>query len=166
MEVHAVSAALESPVTWPLIAARWSYCVRVLFIVHLWPDTDVDAAAPPRHISYSSMFRGIKNAIFDRTNRGGAGQNADNNVGPADTACYSESSGSEAANDRVLESGSSTGSSVISNPPDNPIPRPNNDNIMRPEIEDDATWDLGRTWHFTQYGYRQFEQRTITRTNL
>jgi hypothetical protein len=134
----------------------------VLFIVLLWPpDTDVDSAAPPRHISYSSMFRGIKNAILDRTNRGGAVQAADNNERPAEPACYSESSGSEAANDRVLESGSSTCSSVLSNPTENPIPRPNDDNTMRPEFEDDVTQDLGRTWHFTQYGYRQFEQRTI-----
>jgi hypothetical protein len=133
----------------------------VLFIVPLWPDTDVDAAATLRHICYPSMFRGIKNSILDRTNRGGAVQAAGNNKRPAEPACHPESSGSEAANDRVLESGSSTCSSVLSNPPGNSIPRPNNDNTMRPETEDDATQYLGRTWHFTQYGYRQFEQRTI-----
>ncbi|GAB7326745.1 hypothetical protein MBLNU13_g10692t1 [Cladosporium sp. NU13] len=107
------------------------------------------------------MFRGFRNAILDRTNRGGAAQQAANGEGPAETACYSESSGSEAANEEVLESGSSTSSSVPSNPPANPNPRPNNDNTMRRESEDDATRDLGPTWHFTQYGYRQFEQRTI-----
>lgn len=107
------------------------------------------------------MFRGFKNAIFDRTNRGGAAQQADNGEGTTETACYSESSGSEAANERVLESSSSTSSSVLSNPPSNPNPRPNNDNPMHREIEDDATRDLGPKWHFTQYGHRQFEQRTI-----
>ncbi|GAB7326744.1 hypothetical protein MBLNU13_g10692t2 [Cladosporium sp. NU13] len=101
------------------------------------------------------MFRGFRNAILDRTNRGGAAQQAANGEGPAETACYSESSGSEAANEEVLESGSSTSSSVPSNPPANPNPRPNNDNTMRRESEDDATRDLGPTWHFTQYGYRQ-----------
>lgn len=107
------------------------------------------------------MFRGFKNAILDRTNRGGAVQQADNGEGFADTACYSESSGSEAANEQVLESGSSTSSSILSIPPAKPILRPNNGNTMHREIEDDATRDLGPKWHFTQYGYRQFEQRTI-----
>lgn len=107
------------------------------------------------------MFRGFKNAILDRTNRGGAAQQADNGEGPADTACYSESSGSEAANEQVLESGSSTSSSLLSHLPANPNPRPNDDNTMHREIEDDAIRDLGPKWHFTQYGYRQFEQRTI-----
>lgn len=106
------------------------------------------------------MFRGFKNAILDRTNRGGAAQQADSGEAPVDTACYSESSGSEAANEQVLESGSSTSSSVLSSPPANLNPRPNNDNTMHREIEDDATRDIGPKWHFTQYGYRQFEQRT------
>jgi hypothetical protein len=133
----------------------------VLFIVPFWPHTDVDAAASPQHIRYSSMFRGFKNAILDRTNRGGAAQQEDNSEGPAGTACYSESSGSEAANEQVLESGSSTSSSVFSNPPANPNPRSNHDSTMHREIEDNATRDPGPKWHFTQYGYRQFEQRTI-----
>lgn len=34
---------------------------------------------------------------------------------------------------------------------------------MHHEIEDDAIRDLGRKWHFTQYGYRQFEQHAIIR---
>ena len=159
MEVHAVSAALQFPVTCPLIAGCCSYCVCAVHC-SFWPHTDLDAAAP-RHIRYSSMFRGFKNAFFDRTNRGGAGQAADDDEGVAGPACYSESSGSEAANEPVLESGSSTRSSLHSDPPDNPSLRPSNANTMHHEVEDDATRDLGRSWHFTQYGYRQFEQRTI-----
>ena len=107
------------------------------------------------------MFRGFRNAILDRTNRGGAAQQAASGEEPAGTACYSESSGPQAANEQVPESGSSTSSSVLSSPPMHPNPRPNNDNTMHREVEDDATRDLGPTWHFTQYGHRQIEQRAI-----
>jgi hypothetical protein len=109
------------------------------------------------------MLRGLKNAIFDRTNRGGAIQATDNDEEATGSDCYSESSGSEAANEQVLDSGSSTSSSLLSNPPVNPSFRPNTVNTMHHEIEDDATRELRRRWHFTQYGYRQFEQRTIIR---
>ena len=109
------------------------------------------------------MLRGLKNAIFDRTNRGGAVEAADSDEGAAEIACYSESSGPETANDPVLDSDSSTRSSLLSDPPDNPTLWSNNANTMHHETEGDATRELRRKWHFTQYGYRQFEQRKMIR---
>jgi hypothetical protein len=151
MEVHAVSAALEHPVVFTCLRLlRPPYCV--LFIVPHWPDTDVDTA---RSYSYTSMFRAMKSAILDRTNRGAAQL-----AHEGEYAC-SESSGSEAANDRVLESSSSTHSSVDQPAPDDLRSSSDHPDIMHHHADE---YDSGRAWHFTQYGCRYFEQQAARDT--
>jgi hypothetical protein len=112
------------------------------------------------------MLRAVRNVFLDRTNRGGAVQTAANDEGAAEIARYSESSGSEAAYDQVLESGSSSCSSVLPITPDKPDHPPDHANTMHHENEDISMQDLERKWHFTQYGYRQFAQHNHqTRTD-
>ena len=121
----------------------------MLFIVPHWPDTDTDVDTA-RSYSYTSMFRAMKSAILDRTNRGAAQPEHE-----GDYAC-SESSGSEAANDRVLDSASSTHSSVDLPAPDGLRSSSDYADIMHHQTDE---YNTGRSWHFTQYGYRHFEQQ-------
>ena len=121
----------------------------MLFIVPHWPDTDTDVDTA-RSYSYTSMFRAMKSAILDRTNRGAAQPEHER-----DYAC-SESSGPEAANDRVLDSASSTHSSVDLPAPDDLRSSSERADIMHHQTDE---YNTGRSWHFTQYGYRHFEQQ-------
>jgi hypothetical protein len=96
------------------------------------------------------MFKAMKSALLDRTNRGAAQP-----VYDEEYSC-SESSGSEAANDRVLDSASSTHSSVHLPAPDDSSSSSDHADTMHHQTAD---YNPGRSWHFTQYGYRHFEQQ-------
>jgi hypothetical protein len=96
------------------------------------------------------MFRAMKSAILDRTNRGAAQPEHDEEY-----SC-SESSGSEAANDPVLDSSSSTHSSLHLPAPDDSSSSSDNADRMHHQTAEN---NPGRSWHFTQYGYSHFEQQ-------
>jgi hypothetical protein len=147
------------------LCVNWSPAILRAAHCSLLPDTDIGAVPRLLHIYYPSMLRAVRNVFLDRTNRGGAVQITTNDEGAAEVARYSESSGSEAAYDQVLESASSTCSSPRPITPDEPGHQPDHANTMHHENKDNATPDLERKWHFTQYGYRQFAQhnhQTVT----
>jgi hypothetical protein len=99
----------------------------------------------------------MKSAILDRTNRGAAQPEHDEEY-----SC-SESSGSEAANDPVLDSSSSTHSSVHLPAPDDSSSSSDHAGTMH--HHQTAGYNPGRSWHFTQYGYRYFEQQAARDIN-
>lgn len=117
----------------------------------------MDADASRRYI-YPSMLSKVRNAILDRTNRGGSVQSGRAESAFAESVAYSESSGSEAANDRLLESPSSSQSSMLPPVPDGLDPGPDHVNAVHHESEDESAHGFGRCWHFTQYIHRQFQQ--------
>jgi hypothetical protein len=106
---------------------------------------------------------------MDRTNRVGAAGTVEKDEAATETVPYSESSGSEAANEQVLDSASSSHSSLLHTPPDDSDFQPIDDNTMHQETMDVAIREPRRQWHFTQYGFRQFAQhthRTVTRYEM
>lgn len=107
-------------------------------------------STPPEVTPTPSMFKAMKSAILDRTNHGAA------HVEHEEEYACSESSGSEAANDQVLDSASSTHSSVYLPAPDDIRYSSDHVDTMHHHTE---TCKPGRSWHFTQYGYRHFEQQ-------
>jgi hypothetical protein len=94
----------------------------------------------------------MKSALLDRTNRGAAQPEHEEEY-----AC-SESSGSKAANEQVLDSASSTHSSVNPPAPDD-LRSSSSDHADRMHHQTETYLNPGRSWHFTQYGYRHFEQQ-------
>lgn len=100
------------------------------------------------------MFSRIKTALSDRTNRhnrDGVSELEDYKKEPDDLPGYSESSGSEAARQQVLESNSSRrdslgslesfGDAVL-------VPDPN-----RPQREEIQSHEHGKLWYMPQYDF-------------
>ena len=101
------------------------------------------------------MFKAMKSAILDRSNRGAAQVEHDE-----ETAC-SESSGSEAANDQVLDSASSTHSFIYLPAPDDLRSSSEHADNMHHQTD---TCNSGRSWHFTQYCYRHLNSRRTVKS--
>lgn len=125
----------------------------------LCPDTVINPL--PRHL-YTSMFKAVRSALLDRTNRSsreGAAPAADIDRNTAETVACSESSGSEAANEPVFASASSDQSSHDPNDSSDSNSISDNDGAMHPGYGGHTTYRPGHAWRFTQYGRRQFHQK-------
>ncbi|KAM0718794.1 hypothetical protein Q7P37_005865 [Cladosporium fusiforme] len=111
-----------------------------------------------RHGSSHTM----RSALLDRTNRNGregVAQSSDGDHDTSEAVACSESSGSEAANEHVLESASSDSAPSVARTPSSSDSEPDRDRTMQLVDHFHRRYTSGRSWHFTQYGHRQFELR-------
>lgn len=108
------------------------------------------------------MLKAMRSALLDRTNRAGregAAERAEDGQEFAEPLTCSESSGSEAANDHILES-SSNQNSTRSYQSDSSASGSSDDSAV---LCGDRRHKPDPTWRFTQYGHRHVEQHRLSR---